>query len=214
MRMRPIPFMPTVSEISAGEAGEIQGLEAVISYWTEGASSAEDWIREVANSWGPAGLVKRRGDEVLGFAVYGPQRYLPRAGRYPVGPLSEDAALLAYLEGDVRTCRHLLVRVMRDLKLRGFGGIEAIASDLGLPRHVSTRFLSESGWKPVRRGWRTGLPYTLMRADFRNTVEVGELARGLMGRVKLPVLKAPPVPQGPPVSVPVQAKARGREWRS
>ncbi len=40
MRMRPIPFMPTVSEISAGEAGEIQGLEAVISYWTEGASAA------------------------------------------------------------------------------------------------------------------------------------------------------------------------------
>ena len=214
MRIRPIPFMPTVSEISAGEAGEIQDLEAVISYWTEGVSSAEDWIREVANSWGPAGLVKRRGDEVLGFAVYGPQRYLPRAGRYPVGPLSEDAAPVAYLEGDVRTCRHLLVRVMRDLKLRGFGGVEAVASDLGLPRHVSTRFLSESGWKPVRRGWRTGLPYTLMRADFGNTVEVGELARGLMGRVKLPVLKAPPVPQGPPVSVPVQAKARGREWRS
>lgn len=214
MRMRPIPFIPTVSEISAGEAGEIQGLEAVVSYWTEGASSAEDWIREVANSWGPAGLMKRRGDEVLGFAVYCPQRYLPRAGRYPVGPLSEDAALLAYLEGDVRTCRHLLVRVMRDLKLRGFGGVEAVASDLGLPRHVSTRFLSESGWKPVRRGWCTGLPYTLMRADFGNIVEVGELARGLMGRVKLPVLKAPPVPQGPPVSVPVQAKARAREWRS
>ena len=214
MRMRPIPFMPTVSEISAGEAGEIQGLEAVISYWTEGASSAGEWIKEVANTWGSAGLVKRRGEEVLGFAVYGPQRYLPRAGRYPVGPLSEDAALLAYLEGDVRTCRHLLVRVMRNLKLRGFGGVEAVASDLGLPRHVSTRFLSQSGWKPVCRGWRMGLPYTLMRADFGNTVEIGELARGLMGRVKLPVLKAPPVPQGTPVSVPVQARSRARERRS
>jgi hypothetical protein len=214
MRMRPIPFMPTVSEIGAGEVGEIQGLEAVISYWTEGASTAEDWMREVVGSWGTAGFVKRRGDEVLGFAVYGPQRYLPRAGQYPVGPLSEDAALLAYLEGDARTCRHLLVRVMRDLKLRGFGGIEAIASDLGLPRHVSTRFLSESGWKPVRRGWRMGFPYTLMRADFGSVVEVGELARGLMGRVKLPVLKAPPVPQGTPVSVPVQARVRVRERRS
>ena len=212
--MRPIPFMPTVSEIGAEEVDEIQGLEAVITYWTEGACSAEDWIREVLDSWGTAGFVKRRGDEVLGFALYGPQRYLPRAGWCPVGPLSEDAALLAYLEGDVRTRRHLLVRVMRDLKLRGFGGIEAVASDLGLPRHVSTRFLSESGWKPVRRGWHTGLPYTLMRADFGNTVEVGELARGLMGRVKLPVLKAPPVPQGPPVSVPVQARARARERRS
>lgn len=212
--MRPIPFMPTVSEISAGEAGEIQGLEAVISYWTEGACSAEDWVREVVSFWGTTGFVKRRGDEVLGFAVYGPHRCLPRAGRYPVGPLGEDAALLAYLEGDGRTCRHLLVRVMRDLKLRGFGGVEAIASDLGLPRHVSTRFLSESGWKPVCRGWRTGLPYTLMRADFGNTVEVGELARGLMGRVKLPVLKAPPVPQGAPAPAPVQARTRVRERRS
>jgi hypothetical protein len=212
MRMRPIPFMPTVSEISAGEAGEIQGLEAVISYWTEGACSAEDWVREVVNSWGTAGFVKRRADEVLGFAVYGPQRLLPRAGRYPVGPLSEDAALLAYLEGDARTCRHLLVRVMRDLKLRGFGGVEAVASDLGLPRHVSTRFLSQSGWKPVCRGGRTGLPYTLMRADFGNTVEIGELARGLMGRVKLPVLKAP-VP-GAPVSVLAHAKVTVRERRS
>jgi hypothetical protein len=206
--------MPTVSEIGAGDAGEIQGLEAVISYWTEGTCSAEEWMREVVDSWGTAGFVKRRGDEVLGFAVYGPQSCLPRAGRYPVGPLGEDAALLAYLEGDARTCRHLLVRVIRDLKLRGFGGVEAIASDLGLPRHVSTRFLCGSGWKPVSRGWRTGLPYTLMRADFGNIVEVGELARGLMGRVKLPVLKAPPVPQGTPVSVPVQARARARERRS
>ena len=214
MRMRPIPFMPTVSEIGAREAGEIQGLEAVISFWTEGACSAEDWMREVVESWGTAGFVKRRGDEVLGFVVYGPQRHLPRAGRYPVGPLGEDAALLAYLEGDARTCRHLLVRVMRDLKLRGFGGVEAVASDLGLPRHVSTRFLSESGWKPVCRGLYTGLPYTLMRADFGNIVEVGELARGLMGRVRLPVLKAPPVPQGNSVSVPVQARARARERRS
>src|SRR3712207_6521671 len=191
MRMRPIPFMPTVSEIGAGEVGEIQGLEAIISYWTEGACSAEDWMREVVDSWGTAGFVKRRGDEVLGFAVYGPQRYLPRAGRYPVGPLSEDAALLAYLEGDGRTRRRLLVRVMRDLKLRGFGGIAAVGSDAGLSRHVPTSFLLESGWKPVRRGWRAGRAYTLARADFGDTVEVGQLARGLMGRMKLPVLKAP-----------------------
>src|SRR5918997_5750488 len=150
MRMRPIPFMPTVSEIGAREAGEIQGLEAVISFWTEGACSAEDWMREVVESWGTAGFVKRRGDEVLGFVVYGPLTHLPRAGRYPVGPLGEDAALLAYLEGDGRARRRLLVRVMRDLKLRGFGGVEAIGSDADLSRHVPTRFLLESGWKPVR----------------------------------------------------------------
>lgn len=196
--MRPIPFIPIVAMITAKEAGRIRGLEAAISHWTEGAyDEAGEWYAEVLASWGPAGFVMRRGEEVLGFAVYGPQGYLRRAGRYPVGPLGEDAALLAYLEGDARTRRHLLVRVMRDLRLRGFSGVEAVASDLGLPRHVPTRFLLESGWKPVRRGFSSaGCPYTLARADFASIVEVGEKARELVGRVRrLPILKVP-APRG------------------
>ena len=191
LKIRSIPFIPTLLEITAEEAGGIQGLEAVISHWAESAWSAEGWFEEVARSWGPAGFVMRRGEQVLGYAVYGPQRYLPRAGRYPVGPLDEDTPLLAYLKGDARARRHLLVRVLRDLRLRGFGGVEAVASDAGLPRHVPTRFLMENGWKPVRRGWCRGCSYTLMRADFDSVVEVGELARELVGWVKLPVLKAP-----------------------
>lgn len=204
MRMRPIPFVHSVEEIRAGEAGEIAGLEQIVSYWTGGACGAREWFGEVTESWGTAGFVVRRGEETLGFVVYGPQAFLPRAERYPVGPLGEDAALLAYVEGDARTRRRLLVRLMRDLRLRGLGGVEAIASDLGLPRHVSTRFLSESGWKPVRRS--AGHPYTLMRADFGSVVEVGELARGLMGKVKLPVLKAP--------SAPALVRVRAQERRS
>jgi len=192
--VRSLRFIPTVAEISAAEAGEVPGLEAVVLYWTEGALSAGEWYAEVSEEWGTAGFAVRRGEDVLGFAIYGPPAYLPRAGHYPVGPVSEDAALLAYLEGDGRTRRRLLVRVMRDLKLRGFGGVEAVGSDAGLSRHVPTRFLMESGWKPVRRGWRSGRAYTLARADFGNTVEVGELARGLMGRMKLPVMKAPGAP--------------------
>jgi hypothetical protein len=214
VRRRPIPFIPTVSEITAGEAGEIRGLEAAVSYWTEGTCSAEEWFGKLLDSWGSAGFVKRRGDEVLGFAMYGPQRCIPRAGRYPVGALGEDAALLAYMEGDPRTCRHLLVCVMRDLRLRGFSGVEAIASDLGLPRHLPTRFLSESGWKNVCRCWYEGFPYTLMRADFGSTVEVGEMARGLMGRVKLPAVLKAPTPQGTPASAPMHARVRVRERRS
>src|SRR5918998_3301174 len=143
--MRPIPFIPTVAEISAEEARSVQGLEAVISYWTEGVYSPEEWFSEVLSSWGPAGFVVRRGEENLGFAVYGPQRCLPRARRYPVGPLSEDAALLAYLKGDVRTRRHLLVRVTRDLKLRGFGGVEGGVCGPGVSRHTSTRVFFGGG---------------------------------------------------------------------
>src|SRR3712207_7123421 len=54
-----------------------------------------------------------------------------------------------------------------------------------------TPFLLESGWKPVRQGWHGGSPYTLVRTDLGNAVEVGELARGLVGRVKkLPGLRS------------------------
>jgi hypothetical protein len=190
--MKPRSFVPTVAEISASEAGEVPGLEAVISYWTEGTYSAQGWFREINELWGPSGFVMRRGEDVLGFAVYGPPGYLPHAGRYPVGPLSEDAALLAYVGGvDTRARRHLLVRVLRDLKHRGVGGVEAVAADLPVARHISTGTLLESGWQPVRRGWYRGRPYTLVRTDLGSAVEVGELARGLIGRVKLPRLRSP-----------------------
>ncbi len=189
--VKPISFVPVIVEISSDEADSIPGLRAVISHWTEGACSAEEWFGELEESWGTAGFVMRRGEDVLGFLVYGPRDCLPRAGRYPVGPVDEDAVLLAYLEGDSRTRRHLLVRMLRDLRHRGVEKVEAISSDLGLSRHVSTRFLVESGWRPVRTGLYRGVPYTLARIDLGSAVEVGELARGLLGRVKLPNLKTP-----------------------
>ena len=189
--MKPTSFVPTVGEISAEAVGGIPGLEAVISHWTEGACSAEEWFRELNAGWGTSGFVVRRGDDALGFVVYGPGEHLPRAAAYPVGPLGEDAVLLAYVTGDARTRRRLLVRMLRDLKHRGVGRVEAVASDLGTGHHVPTRFLLESGWKPVRRGWYRGSSYTLARTDLGNAVEVGELARGLVGRVKLPGLKGP-----------------------
>jgi len=189
--MKPTSFVPTVGAISAADVAGIPGLEAVISHWTGGARQAEEWFRELSSGWGTTGFVVRRGDEPLGFVVYAPKEHLPRAGAYPVGPLDESAALLAYVAGDARTRRRLLVRMLRDLRHRGVGRVEAIASDRGTRHHVPTPFLLESGWKPVRRAWYRGSPYTLARTDLGSAVEVGELARGLIGRVKLPGLKSP-----------------------
>jgi hypothetical protein len=184
-----------VSEITSSDVAEVPGLEAVVDFWTEGEMTAAEWFEEVVTLWGPAGLVLRRGEESLGFAVFGPPEMLPRVRRFRVGALSEDSALLAYVGGDKRARRHLLARVMRDLRLRGFGGVEAIGDDLGLRRRatIPSGFLLENGWKPVRRGFAvpSGLPCTLFRADLGNTVEVADLARGLVDLVKLPVLKAP-----------------------
>jgi len=180
-----------IGEISADDAHEVPGLEAVISHWTDDGYSAEEWFREVNDLWGTAGFVVRRGGEVQGFVVYGPPERLPRAARYPLGPIDEEAVLLAYAGGDVRTRRRLLVRMLRDLRQRGVGRVEAIASDRGVSNHVPTSFLLESGWRPVRRAPYRMSYYTLAHIDLKSAVEVGELARALVGRVKLPGLKSP-----------------------
>ena len=180
-----------IGEISAEDAHEVPGLEAVISHWTDDGYSAEEWFREVNDLWGTAGFVVRRGGEVQGFLVYGPPERLPRAARYPLGPIDEEAVLLAYAGGDVRTRRRLLVRMLRDLRQRGVGRVEAIASDRGVSNHVPTSFLLESGWRPVRRAPYRMSYYTLAHIDLKSAVEVGELARALVGRVKLPGLKSP-----------------------
>ena len=195
--MKPASFVPVIAAISPGEAGEVPGLEETISYWTEGTRSAGEWFRELGDRWGTAGFVVRRGEETLGFVVYGPGEHLPRAGRYPLGPLDEEAVLLAYVGGDPRTRRRLLVRMIRDLRQRGASRAEAIASDSGLPHHVPTPVLLESGWRPVRRALYRRSYYTLVDTDLGGAVEVGEMARALIGRVKLPGLKKPvPAPGG------------------
>ncbi|HEX5914104.1 MAG TPA: hypothetical protein VFY54_13320 [Rubrobacter sp.] len=189
--MKPTSFVPMVGEISAEDAGEVPGLGAVISYWTGDRYSAEGWFRELNDVWGTAGFAVRRGGEVQGFVVYGPPERLARAASFPLGPIDDEAVLLAYAGGDARTRRRLLVRMLRDLRQRGVGRVEAIASDRGVSNHVPTSFLLESGWQPVRRATYWMSYYTLAHIDLKSAVEVGELARALVGRVKLPGLKSP-----------------------
>jgi hypothetical protein len=189
--MKPTSFVPMIGEISAGDVGEVPGLQAVVSFWTEQGYSAEEWFRELNDLWGTAGFAVRRGGVVQGFVVYGPPARLARSSSHPLGPIDEDAVLLAYVGGDVRTRRRLLVRMLRDLRQRGVGRVEAIASDRGVSNYVPTSFLLESGWQPVRRAPYRMSYYTLAHIDLKSAVEVGELARALVGRVKLPELKSP-----------------------
>lgn len=209
--MKVVRFVPLVGEISAANAREVPGLEAVISHWTEGERTAEEWFEALNDAWGPAGFVMRRGEEALGFLVYAPPEYVPHAGRYPVGPLSEDGVVLAYVGGDARTRRYLLVRMLRDLRLRGVARAEAVASDLGAPYHASTADLLESGWKASRHGWYRGRPYTLAHADLGSVVEVGELARGIFDRVRLPGLKKAPSPGAFSTALPKAAPEEVRD---
>lgn len=187
-------FVPTIERISADEIGEIPGLKELIEYWAESPRSPEAWFREAEGRWG-CGLAMRRNSELLGFALYGPPEYLPRAAHCSVGAPDPETPLLAYVDGDLRTRRHILLRLLKEMRQRGVAGVEAVSSDIGHPSHPSTDFLLAGGWQPVRRGWSRGRPYTLMRADLGSVIEVGELARGLIGKVRLPKLKpASPAP--------------------
>ena len=184
--MKAASFVPVVGAITADAVDGVPGLVEAVSFWTRGRPAAE-WFREMEEGWGTAGFVVRRADEVQGFVVYGPPERFPRARSYPVGPLAEDAAMLAYVAGDARTRRRLLVRMLRELRHRGVGTVEAVASDRERPHHVPTGFMVGSGWRPVRRAPLGG--YTLVRTELGSAVEVGELARALVGRVRLPSLK-------------------------
>jgi len=188
--MKSPSFVPTIGEISAEEAVEVPDLEAVVSYWTENRHSAEGWFHELNDRWGTAGFAVRRGGEVQGFVIYAPPKHLASAARYPLA-VDEEAVLLAYAGGDTRTRRRLLVRMLRDLRQRGVGRVQAIASDRGVSNHVPTSFLLESGWQPLHRAPYRSSYYTLAHIDLKSAVEVGELARSLVGRVKLPGIQSP-----------------------
>lgn len=189
--MKPVSFVPQVFAVSREEAGVVAGLGAAISHWTEGGHSAGEWLDEVENGWGTGAYALRRGEEVLGFVLYAPQSYLPRAARYPLGPFEESAVLLADVAGDARTRRRLLVRMLRELRNRGVGRVEAIASDRGVQHHVPTDFLVQSGWRVIRRAPYKRTPYSLMQTDLGSTVEARKLARALIGKVRLPGLRSP-----------------------
>jgi hypothetical protein len=184
--MKAASFVPVIGEISPETADGVPGLSETVAFWTRGRPAAE-WFREMEEGWGTAGFVLRRGEEVQGFVLYGPPERFPRAGEYDVGPPADDAAMLAYVGGDARTRRRLLVRMLRDLRLRGVGVVDAVASDRKEAHHVPTAFMLDSGWRPVRHAPLGH--HTLVRIELTNAVEVGELARSLVGKVRLPSLK-------------------------
>lgn len=195
--MKRMSFVPAIREVPPPGAGSVPGLEAVVALWTEGSYSAGEWLRLLESRWGSAGLAVWRGEEVAGFAVFAPREYLPYAERFFLDHEPDRGdVVLAYVGGDRRTRKHLLVRLLRDLRHRGVPGVKAVSSDAGASGHVPTRFLLENGWHPLRTVWYRGRKYTIARTDLGSTVEVGELARDILGRVKLPQLKsASPAPE-------------------
>ena len=129
-------FVATVGEILPEEASQIPELAGAISYWSEGVCRPEDWLRQVKSSWGPAGYAMRRGGEMLGFVIFGPVEFLPRGGSLSNGLSDENSVLMACVTGERRVKKHLLVRMLKELRQRGATHVQAVASDFGASHHT------------------------------------------------------------------------------
>ena len=104
----------------------------------------EAWLSMVMLEWGSCGQVATavpadRGDggdggddgdeECLGYALYAPPRAVPRAQRFPTGPVSADAVLLTSMgvePGQPEELQRLLIaQVVIELVRRGVRALEA-----------------------------------------------------------------------------------------
>jgi hypothetical protein len=109
----------------------------------------EAWLSMVMLEWGSCGQVavscSAAGEDAvgaeappdvdepcLGFAFYAPPRAVPRARRFPSGPVSADAVLLTSLgvescDGAEAMSHNLIAAVVGDLVRRGVRALEAFA---------------------------------------------------------------------------------------
>jgi hypothetical protein len=128
----------------------------------------EAWLSMVMLEWGSCGQMAvhcrdseaRAGDDedpamplaagdnpCLGYAFYAPPGAVPRARRFPTGPVSADAVLLTSLgvepgQDAEEVSRHLIASVVGDLVRRGVRALEAFGhtaevTELLDPRRVS-----------------------------------------------------------------------------
>ena len=97
----------------------------------------EAWLSMVMLEWGSCGQVAAEqidesdddDDPCLGFVLYAPPRAVPRAQRFPTGPVSADAVLLTSMgveSDDAEGVKVLLIgQVVNELVRRGVRALEA-----------------------------------------------------------------------------------------
>ncbi|MEI7034003.1 GNAT family N-acetyltransferase [Streptomyces pratensis] len=90
----------------------------------------EAWISAVLLEWGSCGRVVYVDDQPVGFVLYAPSAYVPRATAFPTSPVSSDAVqlitglILPDYQGQ-GLGRVLAQTVAKDVLRRGFKAIEA-----------------------------------------------------------------------------------------
>lgn len=158
-----------------------------------------DWYGTVTREWGECGRIASEDDEILGFIKYAPPRYFPQAARFPSGPPSENAVLLAciHIRDDAR--RHglgrlLLQAALRDLSVRGERVVEAYAcsncADISASPVMGVEFL-------LRHGFTVLHPhptYPLLRLDLRSLAAWTENLEAVLDSLRIPLRAPRPVP--------------------
>jgi GNAT superfamily N-acetyltransferase len=150
----------------------------------------EAWISQTLLEWGSCGKLVYVDGIPAGYVIYAPPAYLPRAGAFPTGPASPDAALLtnAYVIprfAGTGLGRLLVQGAAQDLGRRGLRALEAF----GDARGVAAGCVAPAGFY-VAVGFKTVRPhprYPRLRLELRGAqtgqAEGYALAR-LLGTVR------------------------------
>lgn len=130
--------------------------------------NAERLLRE----WGACGFIYYDDNEPAGFVLYGPAKYFPKSGRYPAGPVSNDALFIScvYVEPDFRGRgggKRLISAVAKEAVERDFKALEALAGrDEEYPPAVPVDFYIDRGFFILRDDRR----HPLVRLEAKSLV--------------------------------------------
>jgi GNAT superfamily N-acetyltransferase len=111
-----------------GPLGFARGLQA-----PEARTAKEEWISQVLLEWGSCGKIAYVDDIPVGYILFAPPQFVPRALAFPTSPISGDAVLLmnAMVFPDWTSAgigRMLAQSVAAELLPRGVKAIEAFGT--------------------------------------------------------------------------------------
>jgi GNAT superfamily N-acetyltransferase len=160
------------SLVALGEAGSGRAADA-----------KREWVSSTTKAWGTCGQIAYLDDEPVGYVLYAPPAYVPRAAAFPTAPVGSDAVLLMTLRV-VEAQRggglgRVLVQAMaKDLVKRAVRAVEAYgAVDESCVLPVG--YLESVGFVTVRDHAR----HPRLRLDLRTTVSWREDVEGAWERL-------------------------------
>jgi len=163
------------------ELGPASGLAAAAA-GPPGAAK-RGWVTATSSGWGPCGQLAYVDQVPVGYVMYAPPLYVPRAGAFPTAPVASDAVLLMTMrvlaEHRGAGLGRLLVQAMaKDLVKRGVRAIEAygaVVDSCVLP----AAYLESVGFVTVRDHPR----FPRLRLDLRSTLSWREDVEGAWERL-------------------------------